>query len=222
MPSCASIRTPSRQRWAPDGWSPSLELFVRSASGWGTDGRPLEAHRLTADWTEEGATWSCALDTQPANSRPDCATQWDGGAFEADSSDTILQTSDEGLQMQLDVTADVAAFLAGTPNRGWLLKKADGEPSGQVEYASREGGVAERPRLVLLVETAVHDEVPPALAITAPNRPILINEPSPAVVVDYADGGSGVDTATLQVLMDGQDVRASCAVGLQSASCRCR
>lgn len=200
--------------------SASLELFVRSASGnWGADGRPLEVHRLAAAWTEAGATWNCAVDTQPANSRPDCPTQWVGGTFEEDSSDTVLQTRDERHWVQVDVTADVAAFLAGTSNQGWLLKKSEVDPVGQVEYASREGAVAERPRLVLLVETAVNDQVPPSLAITSPSRPILVNEPSPTVVVEYGDGGSGVDTATFRVLMDGQDVTASCTTGTQSASC---
>jgi hypothetical protein len=199
--------------------SASLELYVRSASGWGAGGRSVEARRLVADWTEAGATWNCAVDTQPTNSRPDCAAQWGGGTFEEDSSDTVLHSNDERLRVQFDVTADVAAFLAGTPNRGWLLKREEEAGGGRVDYASREGVAAERPRLVLLVETAANDQVPPSLAITSPVRSILVNEPSPTVTVEYADGGSGVDTATLQVLMDGQDVSASCTAGAQSASC---
>lgn len=199
--------------------SASLELYVRSASGWGADGRLVEAHRLTAAWTEAGATWSCGVDSQPTNSKPDCATQWDGGTFEEDSSDTVLHTNDEHRWVQFDVTADVAAFLAGTANQGWLLKREDDAGAGRVDYASREGAATERPRLVLLVETAANDQVPPSLAITSPSRSILVNEPSPAVTVEYADGGSGVDTATLQVLLDGQDVAAACAAGASSAGC---
>jgi hypothetical protein len=199
--------------------SASLELFVHSASNWGADGRPVEAHRLTADWTEAGVTWKCATDSNPANGKPDCATQWDGGSFEDDASDSIVQTSAEYLWVPFDVTADVAAFLSGTPNQGWLIAKADDDQNGKVDYGAREGAAAERPRLVLLVETAAHDQVPPVLSITSPNQPILVNQPSPAVVVEYADGGSGVDTATLQVLVDGQDRTAGCATGAQSASC---
>ena len=199
--------------------SASLELYVRSASGWGADGRSVEAHRLTADWTEAGATWSCGIDTQPTNGRPDCAAQWAGGTFEEDSSDTVLHTNDTNGWVRFDVTADVAAFLTGTSNRGWLLKREDEGGSGRADYASREGAAAERPRLVLLVETAANDQVPPSLAITSPVRPILVNEPSPTVTLEYADGGSGVDTATLQLLVDGQDATASCTAGPQSASC---
>ncbi|MFY9822528.1 MAG: DNRLRE domain-containing protein, partial [Thermoanaerobaculia bacterium] len=200
--------------------SASLELFVHSTSGsWGPDGRPIEAHLVTAPWTEAGVTWNCAVDTNPANNKQDCATAWAGGTFVDDATDSVTQTSAQQVWVPFDVTADVAAFLAGTPNQGWLIEKADGDQSGKADYGSREGAVAERPRLVLLVESAAHDQVPPVLAITSPNQPILVNDPAPAVVVEYSDGGSGVDLATLQVLVDGQDVTASCASGPQSATC---
>jgi 3D (Asp-Asp-Asp) domain-containing protein len=199
--------------------SASLELFVHSASGWGAAGHPVEAHPLTTDWTEAGATWNCAVDTNPANNKQDCATPWAGGTFADDASDTVLQTKDTGVWLTLDVTADVAAFLAGTPNQGWLIEKSDGDQSGKAEYTSREGAAAERPRLVLLVETAANDQVPPSLAITSPSQPVLVNDPAPTIALAYADGGSGVDLATLQVLVDGQDVTTGCAVGPQSATC---
>lgn len=199
--------------------SASLELFVHSASGWGAAGHPVEAHTLTTDWTEAGATWNCAVDANPANNKQDCATPWAGGTFADDASDTVLQTKDTGVWLTFDVTADVAAFLVGTPNQGWLIEKSDGDQSGKAEYTSREGAAAERPRLVLLVETAANDQVPPSLAITSPNQPVLVNDPTPTIALAYADGGSGVDLATLQVLVDGQDVTAGCAVGAQSATC---
>jgi len=198
--------------------SASLELFVHSASNnWGSDGRPVEAHRLTADWTEVGATWNCAIDTNPGNNKQDCAAAWNGGTFDDDATDTVLQTKTEGTWVQLDVTADVAAFLTGTPNDGWSIVKTDEDQAGNADYVSKEGAAAQRPRLVLLVETAAHDQVPPSLAITSPDQPVLANPPSPAVVVEYADGGSGVDTATLQVSLDGQAI--PCTAGPSSASC---
>jgi len=201
--------------------SASLELFVHAASGnWGTGGHPVEAHVLTAPWTETGVTWNCAADSNPANGKADCAAQWSGGSSSGDISDSILQTSTAGVWVPFDVTADVAGFLAGTPNQGWLITKEDTAQGGKVDYGSREGAAAERPRLVLLIESAAHDQVPPMLAITSPRQPILVNEPAPAVTVEYADGGSGVDTATLLVRVDGQDVTASCTAGAQSASCR--
>jgi hypothetical protein len=200
--------------------SASLELFVHSTTGsWGPDGRPIEAHLVTAGWTEAGVTWNCATDTNPANNKPDCASPWSGGSFADDATDSVVQTSTESVWVPFDVTADVAAFLGGTPNQGWLIVKADGDQSGKADYGSREGTAAERPQLVLLVESAAHDEVPPSLVITSPSQPILVNDPAPAIVVEYSDGGSGVDLGSLQVLMDGQDVTPGCTSGPQSASC---
>src|SRR5262249_25489387 len=155
-------------------------------------------------------------DSKPSNSKPDCAAQWAGGSFAEEPTDTLLQTHDQQRFVQFDVTADVAAFLSGSPNRGWLLQRTDDEAGGKVEYSSREAAAAERPRLVLLVEKAIDDQVAPSLAVTAPAQPILVNEPTPLVTLQYADGGSGVDTATLQVLVDGHDATASCTAGAQS------
>ncbi len=147
--------------------SASLELFVHATSGsWGPDGRPIEAHLVTAAWTEVGVTWSCAVDSNPANNKLDCSSPWNGGSFADDATDSVVQTSTENVWMPFDVTADVAAFLGGTSNQGWLIVKADGDQSGKADYGSREGAAAERPRLVLLVESAAHDQVPPSLAIT--------------------------------------------------------
>jgi hypothetical protein len=200
--------------------SASLELFVHSTSGsWGPDGRPIEPHLVTAGWTEAGVTWNCAVDANPANNKQDCASPWNGGSFADDATDSVVQTSTEQVWMPFDVTADVAAFLGGTPNQGWLIGKADDDQSGKADYGSREGAAAERPRLVLLVESAAHDQVPPSLAITSPNQPIMVNDPAPTVIVEYSDGGSGVDLTTLQVLADGQSITTGCAAGAQSATC---
>src|SRR5215470_3507525 len=71
--------------------SASLELFVQSASNWGT-GRPVDVHRVTAAWTESGATWNCPIDSNTSNSQPDCPAEWGGGSFVAAVSDTVTQT----------------------------------------------------------------------------------------------------------------------------------
>jgi hypothetical protein len=48
------------------------------------------------------------------------------------------------------VTANVAAFLAGTaPNNGWIVKKDQENESGRVDYSSRESNF--KPELVLTV-----------------------------------------------------------------------
>ena len=96
--------------------SASLQLYVNTANHWGS-GSAVDVHRLTVSWTESGVTWNCPIDTNTSNSLPDCAVQWAGGTFNAVPSATILQTDSLVNQYEsFDVTADVAAFLNGTPN----------------------------------------------------------------------------------------------------------
>lgn len=40
--------------------------------------------------------------------------------------------------VEFDVTADVAAFLAGAPNEGWVLGKTNEERQGRIVLLSRE------------------------------------------------------------------------------------
>lgn len=127
----------------------TLEMFIESSnSNWGT-GRPIDVHRLAQEWSELGVTYNCPNDTNTSNSSPDCAAQWGGGNFAAAATADYLQTSTQTGPIQLDVTADVAAFLAGTPNFGWLLKKRAESENGLVEYTSREGTAGRGPKLVL-------------------------------------------------------------------------
>jgi hypothetical protein len=200
--------------------SAQLELYIgTNAANWGPTGRTVDAYRVDAAWSESAATWNCANDTNLTNGAPDCATQWNGGTIETDASDTVVLTNASNGWIRFDVTADVQAFLAGTENDGWLIQKTDEGQTGRVDLVSREGTAGQGPRLVLTSESATIDAVPPSLAIVAPAQPVLVNVASPSIGVAYRDGGSGVDTSTLQVLLDGQDLTAACTVGAQSASC---
>src|SRR5262249_3186257 len=84
----------------------------------------------------------------------------------AGATDTVTQTDALVNQyVSFDVTADVAAFLSGTSNFGWLVRKQNELDAGTVDYTSREGTVAQRPRLVL--NLAVPTDTPTATS-TAP------------------------------------------------------
>ena len=198
----------------------TLQFYIGSnAANWGATGRTVDVYRLDAGWTEAGATWNCATDSAPGNGQADCAAPWSGGTAEDEATDTIVVTNASQGWVQFDVTADVLAFLAGTADEGWLIEKTDEGQAGRVDLVSRDGAAGLGPRLVLVSQSATYDTVPPALSITAPSQPVLVNVPSPAVAVAYSDGGSGVDLSTLHVVLDGQDLTAGCTVGAQSASC---
>ena len=199
--------------------SATLELYVTGSGSWGSTGRTVDLHRVTAAWTESGATWNCADDLSPTNSQPNCATQWAGGSFEADATESVLHTNTTSGRVQFNVLADVRAFLAGTSNFGWLAKLADETASGNADYGSRQGTSDRAPRLVLVVESATSDAVPPSLAITAPAPAVVINDTTPEIRIAYADGGSGVNLASLQVLVDGGNITGSCTAGSASATC---
>lgn len=120
-----------------------LQLFVEASGNW-ANGRYVNAHRLTENWTEGGVSWDCPV--------AGCSTQWDGGTYNTTPTDTIVQTNEAiGSFVEFDVTTDVTAFLASTPNYGWLIKKEEENEDGFARFTSREGIVypEQFPRLVL-------------------------------------------------------------------------
>lgn len=197
--------------------SATLELYATSSGSWGPAGRTVDLHRLSVGWTETGATWNCPNDTLLINLLPNCPTQWDGGTFEGEASDSVLHTNATSGYVRFNVTEDVRSFLAGTPNHGWLAKLADETESGNVDYVSRQGTSGRRPRLVLVVESPAFDQVPPSLSITSPSHAVLINETRPQIGLSYGDGGSGVALSSLVVQVDG--IAASCTPGASVATC---
>jgi len=137
-----------------------LEFMIAfNADNWGSAGRTIDLHRLTQAWTEAGATWNCADDTNQANQSADCAgeTAWSmsgSGARPWEEVPAATATITNGLSgvVSFDVTAEVAAVLAGGgEHHGWILKKTLEGQAGRVEFGSRESGTP--PRLVLEVGT---------------------------------------------------------------------
>ena len=130
----------------------------------------LSLHRVTQSWTEAGATWNCAVDAEPGNGTQDCVSPnaWVMGTPESSRPFDATQTASAPINngtsgvIQFNVTADVRAFLAGTPNRGWLLKKLDENQEGQVSFGSKES--ATKPQLFLGIVQG--DTSRPAIPIT--------------------------------------------------------
>ncbi len=200
--------------------SATLELFVETNGGnWGT-GRTIDAHRLTADWSEPGATWSCAVDTVPGNQNDDCATGWNGGTFAGTASASVLQTNSLTGWVGFDVTADVLSQLAGQAHQGWLVKKRDEGQNGLVEYTSKEGTAGKAPRLVLVFDGGEPvDLTPPSLAITSPAEGSTIDDATPSIAFAWSDAGSGVVHESLAARIGGSPVALACTFGPAAAAC---
>jgi hypothetical protein len=62
------------------------------------------------------------------------------------------------------------------------------------------------------------DAVPPILTMTAPSGEV-VNNLTPAIVMQYADADTGVDPTTLRVLVDTLDITSTCLVTMTSATC---
>ncbi len=136
---------------------------INSASAWlrvTGDGEfpegPLTAHRVTADWTEIGATW----DTMSTN-------------FDSAIIASIQAQSQGDVWVQVNLTAQVQAWLnGGNPNFGIMLR-----PNGEGihgKLVSREGSVADRPRLDVVVGTGA------ASPATINATGTLLGNPTPA------------------------------------------
>jgi hypothetical protein len=115
---------------------------INSASAWfyvkGTGTHPegsLTVHKVTADWTEVGATW--------ANMN---------GNFETPVLGSIAAQSSGDVWVQVNLTAQVQAWVNGEPNYGIMLgSNAEGV---HAQYISREGPSNQHPRLEVVAGNA--------------------------------------------------------------------
>jgi N-acetylneuraminic acid mutarotase len=137
-------------------------------NSWGATGRTVDVHRLISDWTEgtgtennngtgSGATWNCAIDSIISNAAKNCSgtTEWEMGqpnnpsvhpwVQTATDSETI--TNNQTGVVEYDVTSDVTAFMNGTNNYGWIVRKTNEGQNGQVSFGTRES--ASQPQLVV-------------------------------------------------------------------------
>jgi len=113
--------------------------IIYNANNWGSAGRDVAVHRMTGAWPEFNVTWNCANDSNTQNSSADCsgANAWSMSnaslwPFVATPSATLLHQDGQIGVVEWDVTNDVKAFMQGTANHGWIIKKVDESKSGFV------------------------------------------------------------------------------------------
>jgi RHS repeat-associated protein len=191
-----------------------IDLTISQNGGqWGSAGRSVGIHRMTAPFAELGATWNCAEDSNTSNSAEDCpaafwemedSTQW---PFWFSPTSTRLATNDTSGVFSFDVTEDVRAFVSGSEaNFGWLVRLINENESGQFDFASRETGTP--PKLVVTFGTPEEDAgVPEPCRVTPIEADTFVRQGSP----NQNEGGLGL----LRIQSDGKN-RALVKVDAQS------
>jgi cysteine-rich repeat protein len=121
-----------------------IRLKVASASTL-TAPAVVSTHAMLRGFQENGATWSCANDTNTSNSTLDCASAdvWTMGGSplpwaSTPTSTTTLAAPLTSTTVFLDVTADVSGIIEGwKPNHGWLVKWSNEATAATVNFGSR-------------------------------------------------------------------------------------
>ncbi len=126
--------------------SATLSMLAMSITNIGT-GVTVDLSRMTVPWSETEVTRSCAVDTTPANSTPDCSgpTAWNMTVAPGITNPWVSPPTAQAavlpgnsVNLNFDVTADVNAYLAGTAvNAGWIVSRADSS-AASLRFDSRE------------------------------------------------------------------------------------
>jgi hypothetical protein len=137
-----------------------LELNIaQNGNNWGRNGRAIAIHKMKQDWTESGATWNCPNDTNTNNYKPDCkGNEWEMDEYFRNANNpwiklpsaTTTITNKLSGKVLFDVSKDISDFLNKTSNYGWLIKKADEDKPGLIEFSSRE--TTNSPKLIIEFE----------------------------------------------------------------------
>jgi hypothetical protein len=118
--------------------SATLKLQIDSA------GSGINMHRMVSDWNEATITWNTAGNGISANDvEARAAASLSIGANDAN-------TNIPAGALTLDVTADVQAWVNGTPNFGWAILPFVPNGTNGVDFLTREDAVIEtRPLLTV-------------------------------------------------------------------------
>lgn len=110
--------------------------------------RTVDVFRVTATWTETGVTWNTqpfgtTINNPASGSRTD---SFDVGSVAG------CENQAAGYMNGASVTADVAAFITGTANYGWMLRDdaENSAPTRTITFSTKEtASLAQAPQLVV-------------------------------------------------------------------------
>jgi len=127
--------------------SAELSLYLGYTDAGAGTTRIHNVHRITEDWTEEGASWN---NRGPGN--------WSSAGGSFNTTPTASQTVNTTYEFKTwAVITDVQAFVTGSSaNYGWMIKDDEvSSTSDKWQYRTREySTVTKRPKLVVTYEVA--------------------------------------------------------------------
>jgi hypothetical protein len=149
-------------------YTATLQVTITSNNNEWSTGRQIDVDRLNQAWTSgngsfdynstkgsgSGVTWNCAIDSNIANVSPNCSgtTAWDmtdvgSLPFTTTPTATTTITNGQSGTVSFNVTSDVQAFLNGTTNNGWIIKKDIETVDGDLEFGSSNS--SNSPQLII-------------------------------------------------------------------------
>ena len=138
--------------------SASLQLAI-SSTALGVGGSEITFNRMTRPWTEQGATWLCANDTDNSllgqfinncSSANSWGIEWwsfQPRPYVATATATVSVPFGTTGALNADVTEDIKAVLTGGSHYGWFVSSTASLSTVWVRFSSRQGTTA--PKLVL-------------------------------------------------------------------------
>jgi hypothetical protein len=157
---------------------------TRAAQSWGTP-PTVDLFRLTSAWSEGTVTYSSLFGAgEPFDTAHPAAR-------------TVVQSGATGT-ISIDVSAEVAAFLAGTANNGWVVKD-DGFANGaSIAFASSEAADATtRPHLVIETLDGYDEDAAAVLTFGAAGQLIVDASTGRSTMTLPEHGLSFTDTASM-------------------------
>jgi hypothetical protein len=131
--------------------SATLELTIDSVA-WDWGNNQVAAHRMIKPWTEQGATWLCANDTDHGllgRFVNNCSSANTWGLevwnfaplpYEYTATGSAPLSSGQTGKISIDVTADVVNVISGASHEGWLISPKTGLLGLWARFKSRESG----------------------------------------------------------------------------------
>lgn len=145
----------------------------------------ITLHKLLLDWTEDGATGDCPIDTNTSNNKDDCGEEWNlfksfwknrTLSYDASSIASASVVKNQEMPIGISLESYVNELNSGAVNNGFVILRSRKSLLSHLEIFSKEAGV--KPKLILKVKPIVT----PTTTVTAKLNANVVEGQSPLLV----------------------------------------